>query len=363
MVSTALPPLPVARDADDGTFFVAEDVVGLTTLMVNVFFVGAPGEGSDWVLVDSGIPPYGQRILESARRRFGSTPPRAIVLTHGHFDHVGTIHTLLQDWPNVPVFAHEQELPFLTGQAAYPPADPSVGGGLMARTSWLLPRRPIDISSRVWPLPPRGVIPALPEWRWVHTPGHTPGHVSLYRERDGVLLAGDAFVTQKQESILGVLTRATEIHGPPWYFTPDWNHAEQSVQTLADLQPQIAATGHGLPIRGAQLSAALERLSSDFRRVGMPADGRYVRAAENRERVTLAQPSEPMLPPAAKIALVLGGVALAYWLTRSGPRRSLPRGGRAEGRGVPPSGHHTAPPWVASRSVTHRPGHYPVPWQ
>ncbi|RYE43220.1 MAG: MBL fold metallo-hydrolase, partial [Hyphomicrobiales bacterium] len=38
-------------------------------------------------------------------------------------------------------------------------------------------------------------MPGLPEWRWIATPGHSPGHVSFYRDRDGTLIAGDAFVT------------------------------------------------------------------------------------------------------------------------------------------------------------------------
>ena len=42
----------------------------------------------------------------------------------------------------------------------------------------------------------------MPGWRWVHTPGHTAGHVSLFRDADRTLIAGDAFVTTKQESAL-----------------------------------------------------------------------------------------------------------------------------------------------------------------
>lgn len=42
-----------------------------------------------------------------------------MILTHGHFDHVGSIEALLERWP-VPMFAHPLEFPFLTGREAYP---------------------------------------------------------------------------------------------------------------------------------------------------------------------------------------------------------------------------------------------------
>lgn len=93
----------------------------------------------------------------------------------------------------------------------------------------------------------------MPGWHWIHTPGHTPGHVSLFREDDRCLIAGDAFVTVKQESLYAVATQEQEIHGPPAHFTPDWAAARQSVERLARLPPAIAATGHGTPMRGLEM--------------------------------------------------------------------------------------------------------------
>src|SRR6476620_3713536 len=120
------------------------DVAYLTTLLVNVAFVGTPYAGgpmTEWVLIDAGIPMNAARIAKFARERFGDAPPRAILLTHGHFDHVGSLHGLLALWPETPVYAHRLEMPYLTGRAAYPPPDPSVGGGAMARLSPFYPRR------------------------------------------------------------------------------------------------------------------------------------------------------------------------------------------------------------------------------
>ena len=64
------------------------------------------------------------------------------------------------------------------------PPDPSVGGGLMSPLSPLYPREPVDVSRRLQALPADGSVPAMPGWRWVHTPGHAPG-VSLWRPGTG----------------------------------------------------------------------------------------------------------------------------------------------------------------------------------
>jgi len=252
---------------------VLPDVVRLRTAIANVCFIGQPGT-SDYVLVDAGVYFLGGRILETAQELYG-TPPRAIVLTHGHFDHVGALRELVETW-DVPVYAHEEELPYLNGQANYLEPDPSVGGGLMARLSFLYPNEGINLGNRVQALPNDGSLPGLPDWRYVHTPGHTKGHISLFRERDRTLVAGDAFITVRQESALAVMTQEKEIHGPPMYFTPDWQAAWESVKRLAELRPAVAVTGHGVAMVGKELTRGLERLAREFDRLAIPEHGRYV---------------------------------------------------------------------------------------
>ena len=159
----------------------------------------------------------------------------------------------------------------------YPPPDPSVGGGEMAWLSPLYSRRGIDLGSHVHPLPEDGVVPSAPGWRWIHTPGHAPGHVSFFRDADRVLIAGDAFVTTKQESLLAALLKPQVVHGPPAYFTTDWSEAEASVRRLAQLCPETAATGHGVPMHGQVMRRQLGVLSSHFNELAVPSDGRYVR--------------------------------------------------------------------------------------
>src|SRR5581483_3171047 len=249
------------------------DIERIHILLVNAYLVSGD---SGWVLIDAGLPFSAWQIVHAAERRFGPVAkPRAIILTHGHFDHVGALRDLLRRW-DVPVYAHELEMPYLTGRSDYPPPDPTVGGGMMARLSPLYPKHAYDFRPRMRELPADGTVPGMEGWRWIYTPGHSPGHVSLFRDTDRTLIAGDAFVTQKQESFAAVMTNAQHVHGPPMYFTPDWMSAKHSVQKLAALEPRIAATGHGIPMSGDVMMAQLTALALHFEQLGMPAHGRYV---------------------------------------------------------------------------------------
>ena len=255
---------------------VLPDLYCYTNQIVNVCFVGDPEKTNEWVLVDTGMPESADRIIDAVEERFGKNrKPIAIVLTHGHFDHVGAVVDLVEKW-EVPVYAHEAELPFLTGKSSYPEPDGSVEGGLVAKMSPMFPNEPVDLGNNVETLPSDGSVPDMPGWRWIHTPGHAPGHISLFRDEDRALIAGDAFVTVKQESLYNVITQDKEINGPPRYLTTDWDAARESVQKLEALKPAVAVTGHGQPMSGEELSDGLERLVNEFDRIAIPDYGRYV---------------------------------------------------------------------------------------
>jgi glyoxylase-like metal-dependent hydrolase (beta-lactamase superfamily II) len=261
------------------TFQVTESLAGLRIGIVNVYLFGARNAGDGrWVLIDAGLHGSDDRIVHAAEELYGAgTRPAAIVLTHGHFDHVGALRDLALLW-DVPIYAHELELPYLDGRSAYPPPDPTVGGGALAALSRLYPRGPIDVREWLRTLPADGAVPGMPGWRWVHTPGHTPGHVSLYHPADGTLVAGDAFVTTRQESMLAALTQRPGLHGPPAYYTTDWESAKESVRRLSALDPEVAATGHGRPLRGPLMRQGLHVLARDFEVLAVPKHGRYVNA-------------------------------------------------------------------------------------
>ncbi|KAA5540813.1 MBL fold metallo-hydrolase [Adhaeribacter rhizoryzae] len=254
---------------------VRPDVYYYTNQIVNLVLVGNPS-GGDWVLVDAGMPKSASEIKEVCRGRFGeNSKPAAIVLTHGHFDHVGSLVSLLEEWP-VPVFAHPLEFPFLTGQQAYPEPDVTVQGGLLAKISSIYPNEPINIAPALQPLPEDGSVPFMPGWRWVHTPGHSPGQVAFFRDHDRTLLSADAFITVKQDSLYKVLVQKEEVCGPPVYLTTNWPAAYDSVKKLEALQPQMVVPGHGTFMQGEALSQGLRKLVQDFEQVAVPDYGKFV---------------------------------------------------------------------------------------
>jgi len=288
----------------DSPRLVADGIWMLRNILVNVFFVGVD---DGWILVDAGLPGSTSAIRRAAFELFGAMPPRAIVLTHGHFDHVGALPGLLEAW-DVPVYAHSFELPHLTGRLPYPSPDPTVGGGLVAWSSFLFPRGARDFGSRLLALPPDGRVPVAPDWVALHTPGHTAGHVSLFRPADGVVIAGDAVTTTQQESLIAVATQRLELNGPPAYFTVDWDAARWSVQRLAATGVETLLSGHGQPMAGAAMRLDLRNLAEHFDERARPRRGRYVEhdAGEAAFERRWLRPLTAILIIAASGALVAG---------------------------------------------------------
>ncbi len=253
---------------------IAPGLSGLKITFVNVFAV--THADSSWTLIDAGIPFSAGRIKSWAGKSFGRAP-NAIVLTHGHFDHVGAARELSDEW-NVPIYAHPLEFPYLTGHQEYPAPDWKAGGGVMPLMSPALPRGPVNLGSRLRRLPGEGSelsLAEMPGWTLLHTPGHTPGHVSFFRKSDKTLLVGDAFCTTKPESFFAAnFTQPAELHGPPSYFTSDWEAAKRSVRKLATLEPTTVAPGHGKPLAGAEVPSALNKLAADFEQIAVPDDAK-----------------------------------------------------------------------------------------
>ncbi len=271
-------------------FKVADNIWYLKDIFVNIYMIGNPVDKT-WVLVDAGLKTTAKKIRSMAVEIFGENArPSCIILTHAHFDHVGSLKELAAEW-NVPVYAHYLELPYLTGQSSYPPPDPSVGGGMMARMAWAFPHGSINMNDRVTALPD-DEVPFLWGWKYFHTPGHAPGHISLFRLHDKVLIAGDALLTTKMESFWSVMLQSKILSGPPKVFTYDWEKAQASVNTLWMLEPEVLATGHGKPMRGHEMRLAFNQLENEFEKRAVPKKGRYVNhpARANATGVTYIPP-------------------------------------------------------------------------
>ena len=237
---------------------IAPGVAIVPTLIANAYLVGEPGS---WVLVDACTPGNEHRIRSAAERRFGrGSRPRAILLTHGHFDHAGSAGPLADVW-GCRVYAHRLEIPHLTGQAVYPPFN-LTSPGFFTRIARFFPTSTVNLGERVHSLETEQALSGFPDWEMIETPGHTRGHVSFFRRSDAVLLAGDAVTTMDLDSFWGTVARRKGVCRPPVPATVDWVSARKSAGVLASLRPSLIAAGHGVPMRGA--ADELSRLAEDF---------------------------------------------------------------------------------------------------
>jgi len=305
----------------DHIYSVAPGVWRMKDVFVNVYIIQNT-DSPEWVLIDTGLKSSAPKIKKMIAEVIEpGAVPNAIIMTHGHFDHRGSLQQLADEW-RVPVYCHHMEVPYLTGRASYPPPDPTVGGGMMASMAFVYPKKPIDVQEYLRELPEDGSVPNLHGWKWIHTPGHTPGHISLFRERDGVLIAGDAFVTTRQESVFSVMTQKKEVCGPPKYFTPDWGASARSVKELAALEPNVIATGHGHAMYGDEARKGLHKLARDFWKMGMPDKGRYVKepALFNEEGPTYV-PSPRTAYTVTRVVTAVALIALGVFLYKAKQRK------------------------------------------
>lgn len=243
--------------------------LGSGPMRVNVYFVRS---GPAWTLVDTGMAGHGDAIREAAAALFGAhLGPSSIIITHAHRDHTGSARELALSW-GCPVLVHPHELPLARGIAA------AVRHYATPIDRWtVLPRMRLPGSRRraarmarsglgelVGSFDPNESPPGLPAWKVVPTPGHTPGHVALFRASDRILLTGDALVTVDVDSLRGILSGRREFSGPPRVATWSRRIAADSLRRLALLDPHTVAGGHGSPVSGPETAAELRSFAERF---------------------------------------------------------------------------------------------------
>lgn len=242
-------------------------VLGRGPLSTNVYLVRW---AASWVLVDTGWPGHGPAIRRAAEEALGAAAPRAILLTHIHPDHAGSVRELAEGW-GAPVFVHPAELPLAAGYVPEyaNPLDQRLVMPVLGR----LPRTwrermqsGSDLTDVVRPLDPEASPPGLPDWVTVHAPGHTPGSVAFFRPRDRLLISGDALLTVDLTSLGGLLAGRTRL-ASPLRFT-DWDRAatEETIAALSRLRPAKIAPGHGRPMAGAAVAPGLRELTGRLHR-------------------------------------------------------------------------------------------------
>ena len=100
---------------------IAPGVEGLRITFVNVF--GITHSDGSWTLIDAATP-FTTSIIRKWEEKQFCKPPNAIVLSHGHFDHVGAARELSEAW-GVPIYAHLLEFPFLVAGGNTPRLTPA----------------------------------------------------------------------------------------------------------------------------------------------------------------------------------------------------------------------------------------------
>jgi glyoxylase-like metal-dependent hydrolase (beta-lactamase superfamily II) len=113
---------------------------------------------------------------------------------------------------------------------------------------------------RALPRPEEGV-PGLPDWEYVHIPGHSPGQVVFFRRHDRVLIAGDGVLTAP---LWGSLAAVQRLSRPPRFVSWNWEMTKAAFTTISELKPRVLACGHGVPMTGDQVAGRLRRFAERF---------------------------------------------------------------------------------------------------
>lgn len=200
-------------------------------------------DGEGWTLVDTGVGSSANRIKQ-ALSALGSGPEglKRVFLTHQHSDHVGGLQNVLEWAPDAEIWAPEHEADVISGRRDMDPNDNSIIRFLARNAE--SPGVPVG---RVV-----GEGDEVAGFRVISTPGHTPGHVSLLRDEDGLLFTADTF---------GCLPRKIRV-GVRKAFCTDPALAKRSAEKLLAEDFSTAVFAHGKPLRaGARglLRAAVAR--------------------------------------------------------------------------------------------------------
>lgn len=198
-------------------------------------------DGADFMLVDSGLRGERARLLAALEEQ-NLTRCRGLLLTHGHCDHAGNAAFLQQHF-GAPVWAHQKEAPFLETRRTYAPRGfrgLTPQGAMFAGGEFVFPVARLGLDGYLH----EGEEIETPagNWRVLHTPGHTQGHISFWRESDGALLSGDALL-----NIIPFTSRNGVSIPAPLF---NWNNAAvfKSARRLATLEPRVLLPGHGPPM-------------------------------------------------------------------------------------------------------------------
>lgn len=196
----------------------------------------------DMILIDCGYPNFAP-LLEEAANRHNVTLDSItkLIVTHHDMDHIGSLAALKRAYPHIDIIAHELEAPYIEGTKK------SLRLEQAEATFNTLPdeAKPhaeqfIHFLQSIEPIPVDRTVSNDERLPWcggidiVHTPGHMPGHISLYLPASKTLIAGDVVVIEQGK---------LNIANPQ--FTLDLDEAVRSVQRLLNYDIDQIICYHG----------------------------------------------------------------------------------------------------------------------
>jgi glyoxylase-like metal-dependent hydrolase (beta-lactamase superfamily II) len=220
--------------------------------VMNVYFL----EDEDGVVqFDAGSKSMTRKAKAAAERLGGLT---RIVLGHAHADHRGTAPAM-----GVPVHCHPDEVADAESDA---PIAPYMD---LSELPWAPARRIYPLLLRRWDCGAVKIDGTVSEgdevagFRVIHFPGHAPGLIGLWRDRDRLAIVSDVVYLIDSARLGRPLPPGeASVPHPAWA----WNHAKakESVRKLAALEPAVVCAGHERPLRGENLRETLERAADKY---------------------------------------------------------------------------------------------------
>jgi glyoxylase-like metal-dependent hydrolase (beta-lactamase superfamily II) len=203
-------------------------------------------EGSETILVDCGYAGF-LPLLEAAMEKQGLSLQdlTGVIISHHDIDHMGALAELKEQYPGLKVYASSLEKPYIEGmkkslrlqqaEDLYPCLPEEQKEGAAQFQQLLKSVRPVAVDEEVHP---EKDLPVLPGVRAIATPGHLPGHLSLYLREQKVLVAADALVYDGG---------AFDIANPQYAL--DLPAAIASVEKLQQLPIETVVCFHGGVVR------------------------------------------------------------------------------------------------------------------
>ena len=210
------------------------------------------------VLIDTGIPGQFEQLRDALIEvGVDMAKLKAIIVTHQDIDHIGNLPVILQHYPEIKIYAHEMDAPYIEGERPLLKLN-------LESIDWQMQSIPEparkQIIEQLQKNPPKVKVDKVLKDKEelsicggiviIHTPGHTPGHISLYLKNSKVLVAGDSMY-----SING------EIIGPHPETTPQFERALKSLKKYKEYDIESVICYHG-GFSSKNIKEQLEKISN-----------------------------------------------------------------------------------------------------